>query len=77
VNLTVTGRAGGGIYVALAAPAQRVRSVYARARIEVLPGVAVAAILGESRDDTPTFGEYRSAGVADEELKLGYVPGNA
>ncbi|MGE5096813.1 MAG: carboxyl transferase domain-containing protein [Betaproteobacteria bacterium] len=77
VNLTVTGRAGGGIYVALAAPAQRVRSVYARARIEVLPGSAVAAILGESRDDAPTFGEYRSAGVADEELKLGFVPGNA
>ncbi|HET9651491.1 MAG TPA: carboxyl transferase domain-containing protein [Usitatibacter sp.] len=77
VGLTVTGRAGGGIYVALAAPAQRVRSVYARARIEVLPGSAVAAILGESRDDTPTFGEYRSAGVADEELKLGFVPGNA
>lgn len=77
VGLTVTGRAGGGIYVALAAPAQRVRSVYARARIEVLPGAAVAAILGESRDDTPAFGEYRSAGVADEELKLGFVPGNA
>jgi len=75
VGLTITGRAGGGVYVALAAPAHRVASVYARARIEVLPGAAVAAILGESRDQAPSFGEYRSAGVADDELKLGFVPG--
>lgn len=73
VRLTVTGRAGGGVYVALAAPAQRVASVYARARIEVLPGLAVAAILGETRDEAPGFAEYRAAGVADEELKLGFL----
>jgi hypothetical protein len=76
VGITITGRAGGGVYVALAAPAQRVASVYARARIEVLPGVAVAAILGTSRDEAPAFGEYRAAGVADEELKLGFLPAN-
>jgi acetyl-CoA carboxylase beta subunit len=76
VGLTITGRAGGGVYVALAAPAQRVASVYARARIEVLPGVAVAAILGTSRDEAPAFGEYRAAGVADEEFKLGFLPAN-
>jgi hypothetical protein len=40
-----------------------------------LPGAAVAAILGESREEAPTFTEYRAAGVADEELKLGIVPG--
>lgn len=73
VGLTVTGRAGGGVYVALAAPAQRVASVYGRARIEVLPGLAVAAILGETRDEAPGFAEYRAAGVADEELKLGFL----
>ena len=76
VGLTITGRAGGGVYVALAAPAQRVASVYARARIEVLPGAAVAAILGASRDEAPAFGEYRAAGVADDELKLGFLPAN-
>jgi hypothetical protein len=74
IGLTVAGRAGGGVYVALAAPAQRVAAVYGRARIEVLPGIAVAAILGESRDEAPAFGEYRTAGVADEEIKLGLLP---
>ncbi len=50
VGLTVLGKAGGGVYVALAAPARRVASVYGAADIQVLPGAAVAAILGESRD---------------------------
>jgi hypothetical protein len=74
VGLTVVGKAGGGVYVALAAPAARVASVYG-ADIQVLPGAAVAAILGQSRDETPAFAEYRAAGVADEELKLGFIPG--
>lgn len=77
VGLTITGRAGGGVYVALAAPARRVATVYARSRIEVLPGAAVAAILGESREEAPGFAEYRAAGVADDEIKLGFLPGNA
>jgi hypothetical protein len=34
----------------------------------------VAAILGESRESTPGFDEYRESGVADEEIKLGIVP---
>jgi hypothetical protein len=74
VGLTILGKAGGGVYVALAAPARRVTSVYG-AQIQVLPGAAVAAILGETHDETPAFAEYRAAGVADEELKLGFVPG--
>ena len=74
VGLTVLGKAGGGVYVALAAPAARVTSVYG-ADIQVLPGAAVAAILGESRDEAPSFADYRSAGVADDEVKLGFVPG--
>ena len=73
VGLTVLGKAGGGVYVALAAPAHRVTSIYG-ADIQVLPGSAVAAILGESRESTPTFDEYRKSRVADEELKLGIVP---
>ena len=76
VGLTVLGKAGGGVYVALAAPAQRIASVYG-ADIQVLPGSAVAAILGASSDAVPSFGDYRAAGVADEELKLGFVPGTA
>jgi hypothetical protein len=61
------------VYVALAAPARRIASIHG-AEIQVLPGAAVAAILGESRESTPAFDDYRSAGVADEELKLGLVP---
>ena len=74
VGLTILGKAGGGVYVALAAPARRVTSVYG-AQIQVLPGAAVAAILGESREETPAFAEYSAAGVADNEVKLGFVPG--
>jgi hypothetical protein len=74
VGLTVLGKAGGGVYVALAAPARRVTSVYG-ADIQVLPGAAVAAILGTSQETAPTFDEYRASGVADEEIKLGFVPG--
>ena len=74
VGLTVLGKAGGGVYVALSAPAQRVTSVYG-ADIQVLPGAAVAAILGESHEAAPAFDEYRASGVADEEIKLGFVPG--
>ena len=73
VRLTIAGKAGGGVYVALAAPAERVSSVYG-AEIHVLPGTAVAAILGSSRDALPSFDDYRAARVADEELKLGLVP---
>jgi hypothetical protein len=73
VGLTIAGQAGGGVYVALAAPARRVVSIYG-ADIQVLPGAAVAAILGQSNDSVPTFEDYRASGVADEELKLGFVP---
>jgi len=73
VQLTILGKAGGGVYVALAAPAARVSSVHG-ADIQVLPGSAVAAILGESRDALPSFDNYRAAHVADEELRLGLAP---
>ncbi|HEX3098489.1 MAG TPA: carboxyl transferase domain-containing protein [Usitatibacter sp.] len=73
VHLTILGKAGGGVYVALAAPAGRVSSVHG-ADIQVLPGSAVAAILGESREALPSFDNYRAARVADEELRLGLAP---
>ena len=74
VGLTVLGKAGGGVYVALAGPASRVASIHG-ADIQVLPGSAVAAILGSSSESAPVFDEYRKSGVADEEIKLGIVPG--
>jgi hypothetical protein len=74
VGLTVLGEAGGGVYVALAAPAHRVTSLYGAA-IQVLPGAALTAILGQIKDSLPTFADYRAAGVADEELRIGLVPG--
>jgi hypothetical protein len=73
VGLTVVGQAGGGVYVALAASAHRVASLHG-ANIQVLPGSAVAAILGSSKESVPEFADYRAAGVADEEIKLGIVP---
>jgi len=73
VGLTILGQAGGGVYVALAAPAARVTSLHG-AEIQVLPGAAVAAILGgENPESIPSFDAYREAGVADDELKLGIL----
>jgi hypothetical protein len=75
VGLTILTQAGGGVYVALAAPASRVATLYG-AEIQVLPGAAVAAILGgENPDAVPAFEGYKEAGVAEEELKLGLVKG--
>ena len=73
VELTVVGEAGGGVYVALAGPAARVSAVHG-AQIRVLPGSAVAAILGEATEEVATILEYKAAGVAEEELRLGIVP---
>ena len=48
------------------------------ADIQVLPGAAVAAILGgENPDAVPGFEAYKEAGVAEEELKIGLVKGHA
>lgn len=73
VQLTILDRAGGGVYVALAAPATRVAVVFG-ADVQVLPGAALASILGTNRDAVGDISEYRQAGVADEEVKLGLPP---
>ena len=73
VETTILGKAGGGVYVALAAPARPVSAVHG-AHIQVLPGAALAAILGEGHDEAPPASEYLAAGVAEEELRLGLVP---
>jgi len=72
LELTVTGEAGGGVYVALAAPAPTV-SALAGAAIRVLPQAAIAAILGEDRDAAPDAEAYVSAGVAETVLRLGVI----
>src|SRR5258708_21586259 len=76
LRLVVLGKASGGVYVALAAPVAEVASVYG-ADIQVLPRAAVAAILGESLESAPIFAEYRAAGIAEREIKLGLVSGAA
>ena len=74
VELTVLGEAGGGVYVALAGPAAHVSAVHG-AQIRVLPGSALTAILGEAGAEAASPVEYKAAGVAEEELKLGIVQG--
>ena len=73
VETTILGKAGGGVYVALAAPARPVSAVHG-AHIQVLPGAALAAILGTGHDEAPAAAEYLAAGVAEDELKLGLLP---
>jgi acetyl-CoA carboxylase beta subunit len=65
--------AGGGVYVAFASPADKVRLVHG-GEIQVLPGSAIASILGENVATKPEFTDYLKAGVAEEELRLGLVP---
>jgi hypothetical protein len=77
VGLTILGQAGGGVYVALAAPAARVASLHG-AEIHVLPGAAVAAILGGgSADATPACDADQAAGGAEDGLRVGLIPGAA
>lgn len=68
----VLGKAGGGAYVAFAGAARHVAMLY-QSEIQLLPGAAIASILGESRSAAVEFADYAKAGVADEELKLGLV----
>jgi hypothetical protein len=74
IELTILGAAGGGVYVALAAPAHRVTTVPG-ATIQVLPGAAIAAILGNATESAPEAAEYIAAGVSDAQIKLGLPPG--
>jgi hypothetical protein len=75
LELTVTGEAGGGVYVALAAPVREVSALHG-ASIRVLPHAAIAAILGDDRDAAPDAATYAAAGVAERELRVGILPGN-
>jgi hypothetical protein len=65
-------KAGGGAYVAFAAPAEHLSLLY-QAEIQVLPGSAIASILGSDQSAHVEFADYAKAGVAETELKLGIV----
>ena len=70
IETTVLGKLGGGVYVALCAPAARVNMLYG-SEIQLLPGRAIASILGDAAVQKHEFEEYKLARVADRELKLG------
>jgi hypothetical protein len=72
IETTVLGKLGGGVYVALAAPVARVNMLYGT-EIQLLPGRAIASILGDAALQKHEFEEYQVARVADHELKLGIV----
>lgn len=73
LTTVVLRKAGGGVYVAFASPAHNVELVHG-GEIQVLPGSAIASILGENVATKPEFNDYLKAGVAEEELRLGLVP---
>lgn len=72
IETTVLGKLGGGVYVALAAPVAQVNMLYG-SEIQLLPGRAIASILGETALQKHEFEEYKIARVADRQLKLGIV----
>jgi enoyl-CoA hydratase/carnithine racemase len=73
LTTVVLRKAGGGVYVAFASPANKVELVHG-GEIQLLPGSAIASILGENIATKPEFNDYLKAGVAEEELRLGLVP---
>ena len=72
IETTVLGKLGGGAYVALSAPVAQVNMLYG-SEIQLLPGRAIASILGEVAMQKHEFDEYKVARVADREIKLGIV----
>ena len=72
IETTVLGKLGGGVYVALASPVAQVNMLYG-SEIQLLPGRAIASILGEAAMQKHEFTDYKLSRVADHELKLGVV----
>ena len=72
IETTVLGKLGGGVYVAVCAPSAQVNLLYG-AEIQVLPGKAIASILGDADSQKYVFKEYQAARVAEREIKLGIV----
>ena len=72
IETVVLSKLGGGIYVALAAASHEVNIIYG-GEIQLLPGKAMAAILGESAVTKVEFADYVASGVAERELRIGMV----
>jgi hypothetical protein len=72
VETVVLGTLGGGIYLALASASTAVHLVYG-SQIQLLPGKAIAAILGQAGTSTNDMASYIQAGVAERELRIGMV----
>ncbi len=76
IETTVLGKLGGGVYVALAAAAVKLNLLHG-AEIQLLPGRAIASILGNdavTQSEGKTAAEdYLAARVIDQELKVGFL----
>lgn len=73
IETTVLGVLGGGIYVALAATSVNVNLLYG-AHIQLLPGRAIQSILGGDDEAAANeLADYQKAGVAEKELRVGYL----
>ncbi len=72
IETIVLGRLGGGVYVALAAPTERLSMIYG-SEIQLLPGRAIESILGQDMAREHEIADYQKAGVAEREIKLGLV----
>jgi len=70
IETVVLNKLGGGIYVALAAASHEVNVIHG-GEIQLLPGKALAAILGEALVAKVEFADYLAAGVAERELRIG------
>ena len=66
------GRVGGGVYVALASASHKVNLLHG-ANIQLLPSKSVASILGEAEVTKYNLADYLKSGVADDELRVGFL----
>jgi hypothetical protein len=73
IETTVLGVLGGGIYVAVAAASVNVNLLHG-AHIQLLPGRAIASILGSGGEAQDyELADYQKALVAEKELRVGYL----
>ena len=56
----------------MCAPVAQVNLLYG-AEVQLLPGKAIASILGDAGSQNHEFRDYQTARVADQEIKLGIV----
>ncbi len=73
IETTVLGILGGGVYVALAAASANINLLHG-AHIQLLPGRAIASILGGDGEASKyEVADYQKAQVAENELRVGFL----